>query len=166
MKILNLSRQKVILEIDNLIGADLTGADLRSADLTGADLTDADLTDADLTDADLTDADLRYAYLSGADLTGADLTGADLTNAYLKGVVLPNGKTLPEYKNWLPSGLLTQGGKPLDLVLAAFKNHTWTNCPMAVAFGVTRLEEVPECHRKEASLFIALFDGGHLKDLG
>jgi hypothetical protein len=33
---------------------------------------------------------------------------------------------------------------------------------MAAAFGVESLNEVPECHRQAAALFVALFDGGHL----
>jgi len=87
----------------------------------------------------------------------ADLRGADLSKAKL-----PDGRTLDEYVAWLPSGLLTLGGKSLAEVAASWGNHTWTDCPMATAFGVQSLNEVPECHRQAAALFVALFDGGHL----
>jgi Pentapeptide repeats (8 copies) len=141
----------------DLHGADLTGADLHGADLTGANLRDADLTGADLRRAYLTGANLRDAYLHGADLHGADLTGADLT-----GADLPDGRTLPAYIAWLPDGLLSAGGKTVEQVAASWSNHSWSDCPMSTAFGVTGLSGIPECHRANAALFVALFDGGHL----
>ena len=132
-----------------------TGAILHTVD---ADtLIKAKLTEADLTKANLTGAKLRVADLHGADLTGADLTGADLL-----GAMLPDGRTLPEYIAWLPSGLLTKGGKSLEEVAATWGNHSWTDCPMATAFAVNELQKVPECHRNAAALFVALFDGAHL----
>ncbi len=76
------ARDRNLIPLFNLYGANLTRADLRYADLRYADLTGADLTGANLTGADL-----RYADLTGADLTGADLTGADLTGANLTGAV-------------------------------------------------------------------------------
>jgi len=69
---------------------------------------------------------------------------------------------LKEYIKWLPEGLLTKGGKTLEEVAAAWGKHTWTDCPMATAFGCHKLEAVPECHRSGAALFVALFDGRHL----
>jgi uncharacterized protein YjbI with pentapeptide repeats len=146
--------------------ANLNGADLSGADLRGADLIVANLIGADLTKADLSGADLSGAYLTRANLSGADLSGADLSGAYLYGAILPNGKTLKEYISWLPSGLLTQGGKLLGDVVASWDKHTWEGCPMAKAFGVNALEKVPECWRQEASLFVALFDGKHLPKPG
>jgi hypothetical protein len=94
-----------------------------------------------------------------ANLTGADLTDADLTDA-----ILPNGKTLSEYSEWLTEGLLTQGGKSLSEVVAAWDRHTWEGCPMHVAFNASGLAAVPECWRAEAATFVALFDGGHLPE--
>ena len=58
----------IVLEVETLMGADLSYADLSDADLRGADLSDADLMGADLSDADL----------RGADLMGADLRGANI----------------------------------------------------------------------------------------
>jgi len=151
----------------NLRGADLGGANLGSADLGSADLRNADLRGANLGSANLGSADLGGANLRGADLGGADLRGAnlgsaDLGGANLRGAKLPNEKTLQEYIEWLPSGLLSQGGKPLEQVLAAWDSHTWDNCPMSIAFDAESLNSVPDCWRNEAATFVALFDGLHL----
>jgi hypothetical protein len=109
------------------------------------------------------DADtLRGIDLHGANLSGADLSGANLIGAYLSGANLPNNMKLDEYIRWLPSGLLVMGGKSLKEVAKAWDNHVWTSCPMHVAFDADGLESVPECHRKAAALFVALFDGGHI----
>jgi len=121
----------------------------------------ADLGGANLGGADLRSADLRSANLWGADLGGANLGGANLRNA-----ALPNGMTLPEYIAWLPSGLLTQGGKTIEEISATWENHSWSNCPMHCAFGANSLEQVPKCHRAGAALFVALFDGKHLPKPG
>jgi hypothetical protein len=145
------------LSVANLSGANLTHANLSQANLSQADLYKANLSQADLYKDDLSGAKLTRANLSQADLTGANLSRADLTDT-----ILPNGMTLPEYLAWLPSGLLTQGGKTLEEVAASWSNHKWTNCPMATAFSVHSLQEIPECHRQEATLFVVLFDGGHL----
>jgi hypothetical protein len=138
-----------------------------NANLRGADLGGADLTRVDLTRADLSKANLRGACLIGANLSGADLCGAYLRGAYLNGANLsearlPDGRTLEEYVEWLPSGLLTLGGRSLTAVATSWGNHTWSDCPMATVFGVQALCDVPECHRQAAALFVALFDGGHL----
>ena len=141
----------------SLRGADLSGAILISANLISASLRDANLSDANLSNAILSNAILRDANLSNAYLRGAILSGADL-----RGAILPNGKTLPDYITWLPSGLLTQGGKPLADVVAAWDCHEWTGCPMHAAFGATGLGSVPDCWRAEAATFVALFDGRHV----
>jgi hypothetical protein len=145
-----------------LHGADLRGANLRWADLRWADLRGANLYGANLHGADLSGADLSEADLYGADLSEANLREADLTMADLNGAKLPDGRTLKEYLAWLPSGLLTIGGKSLVEVASTWGNHTWTDCPMAKVFGARSLGDVPECHRQAAALFVALFDGGHL----
>lgn len=69
------------VDVETLVGADLSGfrlreADLREADLRGVKLRWTDLRDADLRGADLRDADLRGTHLGGADLSKADLRGA------------------------------------------------------------------------------------------
>ncbi len=143
-------RELCVVTGANLRGAKLTGADLRVADLRGADLTGANLTDADLTGADLTDANLR-----GADLRGAKIHGETILRA---------GLTWREYLADVVPALLQAGGRSLAEVATPehWTCHTWTNCPMAVAFGARSLAEVPALYRGEASLFVTLFDAGAL----
>jgi hypothetical protein len=161
----NLSRAN--LSWANLTGANLTGADLSWAHLTGADpyganLSWANLTGANLYGANLSWADLYRANLSEANLSKANLSKANLSKANLTGAILPDGRTLPEFIAWMPEGLLVQGGKSVTEVAATWGNHTWSDCPMHCAFGADDINEVPECHRSGAALFVALFDGGHL----
>jgi len=92
--------------------------------------------------------DLSGANLSRADLSGADLSGANLSRAikwerYLAEVV---------------PALCVAGGKSLEEVAAAWDCHNWDNCPMAVAFSVHSLSEVPALYQREAELFVTLFD--------
>ena len=89
IQIKNKYTEKVILEVESLINADLRFADLRYANLNGANLGDVDLRganliNADLRDSDLSGANLNGAYLRGANLKGANLKGADLKGAYLE----------------------------------------------------------------------------------
>jgi len=84
MKILHRYTGELILEIDTLVGTNLTDSDLRHADLTGANLTDSDLRCADLICADLTGTNLTGTNLTGTNLTGANLRHADLTGANLR----------------------------------------------------------------------------------
>jgi uncharacterized protein YjbI with pentapeptide repeats len=172
----------------NLSGADLSGANLRGADLSGANLSGAYLRDANLRRANLRDADLRYANLSdanlraaklsGANLSRADLSGANLSRADLSGANLsdadlsaanlsdanmPGGYTFEVYKSDVVPALLTAGGKSLaDVVSNAWDCHSWTNCPMAFAFGVNEIDQIPILHRENARLFIQLFDANLL----
>jgi len=153
----------------NLRGADLSGANLRGADLLGAYLSGANLRGADLLgaylrDANLRDADLRDANLRDANLRGADLRGAYLRGANLGGAVLEDGVNVKEYVEKVVPGLLTAGGKTLEEVLTTgcWECHEWNNCPMAVAFNVHSVDEVPALHRWQARRFVALFDAGQI----
>lgn len=84
-----------------------------------------------------------------ANLGGANLRGANLGNysweTYLSEVV---------------PALLTAGGKALADVANAtvWECHTWTNCPMAAAFDVHDLSNIPALYRNEAETFIRFFD--------
>jgi len=69
------------LEIDSLVGADLSGAFLLGAEMTGMRCTGACFRDARMLRACLREADLSGTDLRGADLRAAVLTGADLTGA-------------------------------------------------------------------------------------
>ena len=112
----------------SLKGADLKGADLKGAYLKGAYLTGA--------------------YLKGADLTGADLTGADLDECLWEG-----------YLNDVVPALLKAGGHATpETIRSAWECHRWENCPMACAFGVTRLDDIPILYRPRAREFVRFFD--------
>jgi hypothetical protein len=152
--------EQKVKEGANLYGADLYGADLRSADLYGANLYGADLRSANLRRADLSGANLYGADLYGANLRSANLYGADLRSANLSGVVLPAGYTWEVYLADVVPALLRVGGRPLQDVIAAWSCHEWTNCPLAVAFGVEQMADVPALYRSEAQQFVQLFDAG------
>ena len=120
-------------------------ADLGGANLGGANLTGASLYGADLTRANLTRANLMRANLGGANLTWA---------------TLPEGITWEKYLAEVVPALLAAGGKAVADVLAAgaWDCHQWTNCPMAVAFGVDSLAGVPILLRPRADEFVRYFD--------
>ena len=154
----------------NLSGANLSDANLIGADLIGANLSGANLSDANLIGADLSDANLSGANLSGADLSGANLIGAylsgaimrdaNLRGANLRGAIMPGGYKWEAFLSDLVPALCTAGGKPLAEVAAAWDCHTWTNCPMAVAFGAEGIGNIPLLYRREAEQFVQLFDAG------
>ncbi len=137
----------------DLSGAYLSGANLIRADLSGANLIRAYLSGAYLNGADLSGANLSGAYLSGADLSGANLSGANLSGANLSGAM-----KWEQYITEVVPALCTAGGKTLEEVSAAWDCHDWTNCPMAIAFGVHALSDVPILYRREAEFFVTLFD--------
>ena len=132
-----------------------------------ADLKYANLECANLECANLGGANLGGAHLKGANLEYANLEGADLNSAHLNGAKelrLPTGETYEEYLTQTVPALLTAGGKKIEEV-ANEKNwscHTWENCPMAVAFSVNTLEEVPVLLRPRAAQFVQLFDSGNI----
>ena len=118
--------------------------------------------------ANLRGADLRGVNLWGADLWGADLGGADLGGANLGGAkmneatILPAGYRWDVYLSEVVPALLVAGGRSLAMVAASWSCHEWTNCPMAVAFDVHNLDDVPPLYRREARQFVQLFDAGLL----
>jgi uncharacterized protein YjbI with pentapeptide repeats len=136
--------------------ADLRGADLRFADLRGANLRHADLRFANLRDANLRHADLRGANLRDADLGGADLGDADLGDD----AILSDGVVWKSYVDELVPALLQAGGRSLDEMAQPriWECHSWENCPMAEAFGVHDLSNIPALYRAPANLFIQFFD--------
>ncbi len=128
------------------------------ANLSSADLSSANLRLANLSSADLSSADLRSANLSSANLSSADLSSA-------KNFRLPTGELWSEYLTQTVPALLTAGGKSLAEVATVehWECHGWDNCPMAAAFSVKSLDEIPILHRPRASQFVQLFDAGQLK---
>ncbi len=152
----------------NLSDADLSGANLSAADLSGANLSAADLSAADLRDADLRAADLRAADLSAADLSAADLSAADLRDADLRDAknvgdfTMPDGLLFSEYLRDVVPALLTAGGKTIEQIVAAgaWECHEWSNCPMAVAFGIVDQQHAPPLLRARVREFVQFFDAG------
>jgi hypothetical protein len=153
--------------------ADLGGADLGGANLGGADLRGANLYGADLYGANLYGANLRGADLGGADLYGANLSGANLRRANLGGAnlgdetVLPAGFVWKAYLEELVPQLLTAGGKKLEAIAneTIWGCHSWGRgedlaCPIATAFNVHSIGDVPILYREQANFFIRVFDAG------
>jgi hypothetical protein len=125
-------------------------------------------TGATLSYANLRGADLRDANLRGATLSYANLSDATLSDANLSDATLPPQYTLDEFvesvvPDLIASGLLKRG-VPCESWLSAvcsaehFECHTWSNCPMAAAWGVERTSEIDAAWRVHADLFIQLFD--------
>lgn len=58
--------------------------------------------------------------------------------------------------------LLIAGGRSLAEVatLETWACHNWNNCPMASAFNVHSLSDVPPLFRHEANQFVQFFDQG------
>ena len=140
---------KVLKEIDadNLQGANLIGANLERANLVGANLRESDLRGANLKESDLRRADLRKSDLRGVNLAGA---------------TLPTGEKYEKYLAEVVPALLMAGGKTLAEVVneEVWNCHEWTICPMAVAFGVHKLSDIPLLYRPRVEQFIQLFDAG------
>ena len=111
-------------------------------------------------------ADLKGAYLEGANLKGAHLKGADLKGANLEGAKNLDNTTMPDGLKWsvylkeVVPALLTAGGKTLQQIIetGCWECHSWDNCPMAEAFGVHSIENVPPLYRQRADEFVWLFD--------
>ena len=95
---------------------------------------------------------VEAAIKSSADLSYANLSFAD-------NLRLPTGETWQEYLTETVPALLTAGGKSLGDFAEAFQCHEWTNCPMAFAFGVHNLKNIPILYRPRAEQFIMFFDG-------
>lgn len=107
-------------------------------------------------------ANLSGANLVRANLVRANLGDANLIGAHLIGARLPTGETWAEYLTEVVPALLTAGGKELAAVATKehWDCHTWSNCPMAAAFGTETLSGVPALLRPRAQQFIQLFDAG------
>jgi len=151
----------------NLCNANLRDTDLRGANLEGANLRGANLRDTDLRGANLGVANLRDTDLRGADLEGANLRGANLRGANLRGANLPAGYRWEVYLATVVPALLTGGGKTLETVIKTLRAsggwahcHTWTNCPLHVAYDATSLEALPPHLRWEGQQFVHFFDAG------
>jgi hypothetical protein len=134
-------------------------ANLSGANLSGANLSGANLSRANLSGANLSGANLSRANLSGADLSGADLSRANLSGAKeFNDALIGPGIKWSAYVAEVVPALLVAGGKTLEAVAEHWDCHTWENCPIAFAFDAPTLNCVPALYRREAELFINLFD--------
>jgi hypothetical protein len=111
-----------------------------------------------LCEADLSEADLHNANLYNANLRYANLSEAILLDAQMADAVLPAGETWEEYIAEALPALCRAGGRPLAMIAAAWECHAWTNCPMAVAFGVNSFGEIPLLYQPRVAQFIQFFD--------
>ena len=99
---------------------------------------------------------LEAAVKSKANLSGANLYGANLDGK----LRLPTGETWDQYLTETVPALLVAGGRRFEDVATAevWGWHAWDNCPMAIAFGVHSLEDIPIMYRPRADQFIQFFD--------
>ena len=93
-----------------------------------------------------------------ANLDGANLDGANLVGARLVRARLDTGELWEEYLAQTVPALLIAGGQPLEACSDHWGCHSWDNCPMAWAFQVGRIEDVPLLYRPRARQFVQLFD--------
>jgi hypothetical protein len=140
----------------NLEGANLEGAYLERADLYGANLEGANLRGANLEGANLEGANLRGANLQGADLRGANLQRANLYGANLRGATMPDGRVWEEYRGDHLAGLCTTP-EIRALAIKAWGGHSWTDCPMHAAHGVTAPTGI------DMAAWVVLYDAGLLE---
>ena len=133
----------VLKEIDR---ANLSDANLRGANLIGANLIGADLRVANLRGANLSGANLY-----GADLRGANLSDANLSDANLSGATMPDGRVWEEYRADHLAGLC-QEPTVRARAIEAWGNHSWKDCPMHAAHGVTAPTGI------EMAAWVALYD--------
>jgi hypothetical protein len=75
---------------------------------------------------------------------------------------MPDGLKFSRYLTEVVPALLTSGGKTLNEVLATdcWNCHSWQNCPMHVAFGITSTTEAPALLLGRVKEFVRFFDAG------
>ena len=91
-------------------------------------------------------------------LVGANLVGANLDGARLVGARLDTGELWEEYLAQTVPALLIAGGQPLEGCIDHWQCHDWDNCPIAWAFQVKGIEDVPLLYQPRARQFVQLFD--------
>jgi hypothetical protein len=104
---------------------------------------------------------LYGANLRGAKLEDANLEDANLRDANLEGAnKIETGESWETYLAETVPALLVAGGKHLSDILTAkvWDCHSWENCPMATAFDVHSVADIPVLLRPRAEQFIRYFD--------
>jgi hypothetical protein len=94
---------------------------------------------------------MRDADLSFADLRGADLSGAKLSDADLSFATMPDGRLWEDYRRDHMAGLCDDP-KVRRRAIAAWGRHSWTDCPMHAAHGVSVATSIA------MSAWVALYD--------
>ena len=69
-------------------------------------------------------------------LVGANLRSANLRSANLEGATMPDGRVWEAYRADHLAGLCTTP-EIRERAVAAWGHHTWQDCPMHAAHGVT-----------------------------
>lgn len=179
MDLRNLNFKNGIFIRTNFSNAQLDGCNFEDANFEGANFSNASLVGANLKFADFSKANLSYANLQSTKLTqtsfvktnlqGANLIDSDFHRAYMgfqnrlfpniTGAILEKDLTFEQYLVNLPK-FLTVTGKKLDEVCAVWNCHEWKNCPMAIAFNVKKINNIPKKYQREAERFVMFFDAG------
>jgi hypothetical protein len=132
----------------------------KSADLSGCTgLTQVELPNAKT--ADLRDCTgLTEVELPNAEY--ADLSGcAALTAEKIKGPLIAK---IRAFVNADLISLLSAGGRIEEALKPEhWECHEWQNCPMAAAFGVVNLDQIPSKWRDKAEFFARQFDCGLIR---
>ncbi|MEA3199484.1 MAG: hypothetical protein QOE90_912 [Thermoplasmata archaeon] len=105
----------------------------------------------------------KWVESGGAEGARANLYGANLRGAKLSDeTVIETGETWKAYVGEVVPALLCAGGRPVAEIATpkTWECHSWTNCPMAEAFGADNLGDVPVLLRPRADQFIRYFDAG------
>jgi hypothetical protein len=68
------------------------------------------------------------------------------------------GETLGQWRREVLPALLAAA--PSAIPAAAWQCHSWENCPMHAAFGISRHEDAPPLLRARVKEFVWLFDAG------
>lgn len=82
----------------------------------------------------------------------ARLDGANFPDS----LVIDTGETWQEYREYTVPALLEAGGHPVGK--SAWGCYSWENCPMAQAFGVHEISQIPILYRPRVKQFIRFFD--------
>ena len=110
---------------------------------------------------------LREAVLEAitakANLRSANLSGADLRSANLSGAVMVDGRVFDEYAADHLAGICYTPEVKAKAV-AAWGKHSWQDCPMHCALGVSSSEDAAKvgADPKLVAAWVALYDGQHL----
>lgn len=160
------------LERTSFFWSNLESVNFREARLDAVNFSTSNVRNADFRGANLSGSHFMLADLSGANLERSAYWYADMRLATLSDeTVLPNGITYGEFVHDVVPVLLTAGGRSIEELTTpdiwTTDHRTWgaqikwrrDNCiPIATAFGVDEVSEIPALYRPMSRLFIYLFN--------